>query len=88
MEEGEKPEAALKRELKEELGMEVKVKDYFGTHIHHYENFKIELIAFTCEFVSASFQLTDHDEWCFVTKNEFSKYSFAEADIHFLDLIK
>lgn len=87
IEEGEDPEAALKRELKEELGMNVVVKEYFGTNNHQYENFKIELIGYNCGFVSATFQLTDHDEYKFITPAEILNYRVAAADIPLVKLI-
>jgi 8-oxo-dGTP diphosphatase len=88
IEEGENPESALKRELKEELGMNVLIRRHFGTNIHEYENLKIQLMAYACDFVSATFQLTDHDEWRFVKPNEFRNYCFAPADISFLNKIQ
>src|ERR1043165_5515567 len=62
LEENEEPESALLRELSEELGMQVKINKFLDSKIHHYESFSIELIAYTCEFVSASYHLTDHEE--------------------------
>ena len=34
--------------------------------MHYYETFSIELIAYECDFIAASFHLTDHDEIAFV----------------------
>jgi 8-oxo-dGTP diphosphatase len=87
IEENELPELALERELKEELGMTVKVLDYVGQNIHQYENFAIELIAYKCEFISASFQLIDHDEVQFVNCVDLFNFKLAPADIFILKLI-
>jgi 8-oxo-dGTP diphosphatase len=81
IEEGEDAETALTRELKEELGMEVQVKKYFGQNIHQYENFQIELVAYECDFVKASFKLTDHDEYKFVEPKELVQIKLAPADM-------
>lgn len=80
IEENELPELALERELEEELGMVVKVLDYIGQNIHQYENIAIELIAYKCEFISASFQLIDHDEFQFVNPAELNSIKMAQAD--------
>jgi 8-oxo-dGTP diphosphatase len=80
IEEGEDAEIALIRELKEEFEMEVQVKIYFGQNIHQYENFQIELIAYECDFVKASFKLTDHDEYKFVEPKELAQVKLAPAD--------
>lgn len=85
---GEDPKVALARELKEELGMEVKVLNYFGSNLHHYENFSIELIAYICEFIDASYGLTDHDEYEFVSHIEISKYKMAPADLPFVERVQ
>jgi len=89
IEEGEDPEKALVRELKEELEMEVTVKGYFGTNTHQYEKFIIDLLAYECDFVTATYQLTDHDEWKFVLPPVLSDFKMAPADIAFvIKLIK
>ena len=85
LEEGEESEYALVRELEEELGMEVKISGFFGSKTHHYESFSIELIAYTCEFVSASYHLTDHDEIAFVNPTKLKEYKIAPADQFIVD---
>jgi len=87
LEEGEKAETALCRELEEELGMKIKISDFFGSKVHHYDTFSIELSAYTCEFLSASYQLTDHDEIAFVPINNLSNYQIAPADLFIVDLL-
>ena len=81
IEQGESNEEALSRELLEELGMKVDVKDYFGTNFHTYEKFTIELIAYKCNLIDANFQLTDHDSFEWVHIKDLSKWSLAPADI-------
>jgi ADP-ribose pyrophosphatase len=56
VEEGESYEDCLKRELLEELDMDVTVKDHFLTVRHDHDTFRIELISFICEFKSTSYQ--------------------------------
>ena len=85
LDEGEEPEAALIRELEEELGMDVKISSFFGSKTHHYESFSIELIAYTCAFISASYHLTDHDEISFVDPKELSSFQIAPADLFIVE---
>lgn len=85
LEEGEEPEAALVRELEEELGMQVKISEFFGNKTHHYESFSIELIDYTCEFIATSYNLMDHDEISFVDPKELSGYQIAPADLFIVD---
>ena len=81
VEENEKYEDTLERELAEELGMKVKVKGHFTTVLHDYEKFTIELIAYSCDFVEATFTLTDHDayEWLYI--KDLFDFDLAPADI-------
>jgi 8-oxo-dGTP diphosphatase len=80
LEPGEAAETALRRELLEELGMQVAVCDYFGSRIHHYPEVSIELICYNCNFIAASFKLSDHDEIAFVQPSELFNYKIAPAD--------
>jgi 8-oxo-dGTP diphosphatase len=87
LEPGETEQDCLQRELFEELGMQVKVGEKLGENEHHYENFSIRLIAYRCEFISASYELTDHDKYEWVRPEALRKYELAEADLPLLDLI-
>jgi 8-oxo-dGTP diphosphatase len=85
IEAGEDAESSLIRELEEEMGMQIKISGFLGNHEHQYENFKIELIAYQCEFKSASFHLTDHDAFEFVEPARLVNYQIAPADLFIVD---
>ncbi len=87
LEEDENPDTALIRELSEELGMQVNNCNFFSSHIHHYESISIELLAYECEFVSATFKLTDHDEFKFIMPEELTNYAMAAADKFIVDTL-
>ncbi|SFS43894.1 8-oxo-dGTP diphosphatase [Zhouia amylolytica] len=87
IEENESEVEALKRELIEELGMSVDIHKKLGSNIHNYDDFTINLIAYSCEFKSATFTLTDHDQYIWVEPKNLSKYDLAEADIPIANLI-
>ncbi len=80
VEPGESYEDCLKRELLEELDMEVQVKEYFKTVLHDYENFQVELVAFTSLFIRASYTLVDHDQYVWIDVSMLSKMALAPAD--------
>lgn len=46
VEQNEDYESCLKRDLIEELNLSVEIESYFDSHIHNYERYTIELIAF------------------------------------------
>lgn len=77
----EHPEAALQRELHEELAMEVQIDRYFGTSRYDYPDFSIELIAYCCRLKRSSFTLTDHDAYEWVPPGELLKWKLSPADV-------
>lgn len=83
----ESEQACLQRELLEELGMKVKVVKKLGENEHHYEDFSIRLIAYRCEFISATYELTDHDQYRWVKPEMLNQYDLTEADLPFTILI-
>lgn len=84
IEEGETPQECLKRELEEELGIVVKVGEFFMENQHQYDEKLILLKSFYCELISGEIILKDHDQIEWVEKSEFHKYQFAPADIPFI----
>ncbi len=81
----ETPVTALKRELIEELGMQVSDICYQGQILYHEESLSIELIGCRCKFLSATFELADHDDWKFVPFRDLHNYKLASADVMLLE---
>ena len=81
IEANEPPNEALKRELEEELGMEVELRNHFTTVIHDYKYFVIKLIAIKCTFIKASFIMSDHDAYEWVEVRDLLNWRLADADI-------
>lgn len=79
---------ALKRELQEELEMEVKIEYFFGKSNHDYGSFQIELFGYVCSLVNYSGKLIDHDAYKLVDFESLSNYKLAPADIPFIQMIK
>lgn len=81
VEEGESLQECLKRELLEELDMEVDVKDHLKTVLHDYGTFQIELVAFSCDFRRSSLVMTDHDKFEWVNVSALLVKNLAPADV-------
>ena len=60
LERGESPEECLKRELQEELGIEVSVGRACPTATHHYLLFSVTLYPFVCKIISGKITLKRH----------------------------
>lgn len=80
VEKGETDATALKRELKEELGLEISEPNYFSENKHEYITFSIHLVAYKCEAFDDPKKLVDHDKFEWVMVNELGSFNLADAD--------
>ena len=71
---------ALKRELKEELGLEISELNYFSENKHDYNTFSIHLVAYKCTALDDPKKLVDHDKFEWVMVNEIGDFNLADAD--------
>ncbi len=76
---------ALKREIKEELDMEIKVLDEFDEEIFEYPEKTIKLIAFNCLFNKTHLIMKEHEDIEWIELSEFKNFEFAPADIYFVN---
>jgi len=81
-ESGETLPECLKRELREELAIEVEVGELFTVVRHGFTHFSITLHAFACRYVSAGGppQALAVKAWAWATPDELERYSFGKAD--------
>jgi len=84
----ESNENCLERELMEELGMKVYILNHLKTITHDYGSFKIELIAYRCNFIDAAFNLVDHDAYEWVKIANLTSYNLAAADIPIVEVLQ
>ena len=87
VEPGETEQESLSRELHEEFGISVDVKEYLINSFFKYEKVNVNLKAYLVEHLSGEFILKDHDAIEWVLAEEFGKYQFAPADIPFNEFI-
>ena len=74
-------EDCLRREIKEELNLEIRVDRHCCTVHHRYPEFDIELITFWCSIMAGELRLTEHEQVRWITLAEASQYDFVEADL-------
>ncbi len=88
IEKGESKKECLKREIKEELGLDVEVLDPLEMVVFHYPDFSISLYPFLCRIVSGKLKVAEHAQvkWAFL--NELDIYDWAEADLPILTDLK
>lgn len=81
LEKGETPQQCLKREIREELAIEVEVGDLFcSSTVSYTPEWTITLLAYRTTLISGVFNLSDHDEIRWVEPADLVNYDFPEAD--------
>ena len=84
IESGESEIDCIKREVSEELNIQIEVIDRLTPIIHQYPDFKIELIPFTADFVSGELKLKEHCNFVLANKEALINLDWAEADLPIL----
>ena len=88
IEEGETPQEALVREIKEELETEISVRELIDTIEYDYPTFHLSMDCFWTEIVSGDLVLTEHEAAKWLTKDELDSVEWLPADITLIDNIK
>ena len=81
LENTEKEDAALKRELREEFSIDATIGRYLTESFYEYGSVNINLKAYLVEKFSGDFKLIDHDKIEWIKIEEIKKHEFAPADI-------
>ena len=87
VEEGETPQECLEREIKEELNLDIVVKERFATSIYEYDTGAIELVAYFAEIVGGTLKLLIHNDAQWVTPKQLLNYDLLPADIAIVESI-
>jgi len=81
IENGESKVIALKREIFEELKLEIDISDEFIAVTHEYPDFNITMYSFLCTCKNISVELSEHIEFKWLNKSELKTLDWAAADI-------
>lgn len=88
IEEGETPEQALVREIKEELDTDISVGELIDTIEFDYPNFHLSMDCFWCEIVQGGLELKEHEAAKWLTKDELYGVDWLPADVGLIEKIK
>ena len=81
---GETPPTCLKREIKEELGIAVEVKNEIGAITHDDRQRRIHLLFYRAEWAAGDVHLRDHSAIVWVSARHLLDYDLTPADRHFV----
>ena len=87
VEEGEAPEAALAREIREELATEIQVGDYVDTIEYDYPNFHLSMRCYACTIISGKLELLEHENATWLTKDNLMSVNWLPADVTILNKV-
>ena len=88
IEEGETPQEALIREIKEELEVEIKVGNLIDTIEYDYPNFHLSMDCFWAKIASGDLVLKEHEAAKWLTKETLDSVEWLPADIGLVNYIK
>ncbi len=82
IEHNEQPEKALKREILEELSLEIEIQSIFNAIQHEYENFTVFIVFYLCSVKSMeNLSLNAHDKILWLPIKKLKDVDFLPADI-------
>ena len=88
MEPGETPEAALQREIREELATEIAVESLLTTVDYDYPKFHLTMHCYLCKVKRGCLTLLEHEAAKWLTRDELGSVKWLPADDEVVDIIK
>ena len=85
---GETPKNALKREIREELEMEISIRNYFLKVDHIYPDFSLIMHSYTCISNSRKLKLNEHINYKWCSIDQMDLLDWAAADIPIVEKLK
>lgn len=88
IEQGESPEEALYREIREEISMDIRIDQHLITVEHEYPDFRITMVAFLCTpNAGRTFTMNEHHDHQWLAPKQLSTLDWAAADIGIVEAI-
>lgn len=88
IEPGEGPEVALRREIMEELGVEIVVENMLCTVEYDYPKFHLSMLCYMCRISNGEIDLREHKSAQWLTKETLDDVEWLPADVEVIKLFK
>lgn len=82
---GETNEQALKREIKEELNIDINIEKYFMEVNYDYPSFKLKMHTYICHTLTDRIELLVHKDFKWLSLDELNTLDWAPADTPIID---
>ncbi len=84
---GESPEACIRREIREELAIEIRPTRALRVFCHNYSRVRVRLHPFIVEIVQGEPQMLECAEILWILPAEIRQYRFPGANQHFVPMV-
>lgn len=88
IESGETPEQCIEREIREELATQVRAEKVLGVVEYDYPAFHLTMHCILCTIVSGKLELLEHENACWLTKENLHSVKWLSADVLILDNVE
>lgn len=88
IETGECAESALKREIQEELGVDITIDKFLCTTDYDYPSFHLTMHCYLCSVVSGEIELREHMSARWLTTKTLDSVEWLPADKYIIDELK
>ena len=88
IESGETPESCIEREIREELATQVHAEKVLGVVQYDYPAFHLTMHCILCTIVSGKLELLEHENACWLTKENLRTVNWLPADVLILDKVE
>ena len=88
IEPGESREVALRREIQEELGVDIIIEDSLCTTEYDYTSFHLTMHCYLCSFASGEIELREHKSARWLTAETLDSVEWLPADKEVIENIK
>ena len=88
IEPGESHEVALKREIQEELGVDIAIENLLCTTEYDYPSFHLTMHCYLCSITSGEIELREHKSARWLRPEELGSVEWLPADKEIIDKLK
>lgn len=81
LEKNESEIECIKREIKEEININIDILKKLSNSVYDYGTFKINLIPFIANYISGEIILSEHRDYQLIEKSKLTDLDWAEADL-------
>lgn len=80
IEKNESADDAIKREIKEELNIDIEINNWLIEKRHEYPEKTINLILCSAKWIGGELDLSEHEDSKWIKKEDIFNFQFADAD--------